>query len=668
MSWYDGTKLFYLASFKVSGIWGLTAGYGVSPFNVIKVNSATALNTWHHVVFTFSTAGVGKLYVNGALIGTDSSPTGAFNVSNALQIGRLEASAPGDDPFSGLIDEVAIWDTALTQEDVYRDYGAGDGIWPPPTSGRSAANYFLASSGSDSNTGLSGHPWQTIAKVNDFQLIPGDTLTINDGDTFDDNLIIAPWDAPTSGAKIIVQSTTNNATIGTGTSAGITVTNAGYVEIRNLIITGPGISVSGSFPSKTATTTHTVPAVYFRNSGLTTAYSGCKVIGCTISNALFGVRFYSTSATATAAYDSFVVSGNYIHECGVAGIVTYGERGSEPHQVAIGDLFTNCTIGGPNSADKNRIEDIFGITAYTYLNSSAGPSGFGILLANFTDGLVENNRIKRVAIASNNAIGGGACGIEMIEGSRTVFRRNFVKRAYAPESIDGVGIDLDLACDACTVERNICVDCDGSGFLSLGGGGSYGLRNNQNNKVHHNLVINCDTRSSGGVGSWRESGTEGKQYIYNNTFLQNIGGGVILSVTAQTYLANNIFASGASTSFGGSDTVGAVNGNCYRVFGGGSFSYASHNSLPSMQTAGLEKISGSNTGISGDPVFTTEGDSPDLAFADEIESYSAYDLGVASAAHGCGVDVTAAPFSITAPTLDLHGNAAIGCIVVIAAC
>lgn len=60
--------------------------------------------------------------------------------------------------------------------------GCGDAIWPTPPSPslRATPYYYVAPSGSDSNPGTSGAPFQTIQHAADI-VNPGDTVIVNDG-------------------------------------------------------------------------------------------------------------------------------------------------------------------------------------------------------------------------------------------------------------------------------------------------------------------------------------------------------------------------------------------------------------------------------------------------------------------------------------------------------
>ncbi len=102
-----------------------------------NVESTTALtpNEWHHVVFTFGSGGM-QLYVDGQLVDTDAY-TGGLGTSSGgtgndepIVIGASSTTSglgtviPTTDHFDGRIDEVAMFGTELTAEQIRELYGA----------------------------------------------------------------------------------------------------------------------------------------------------------------------------------------------------------------------------------------------------------------------------------------------------------------------------------------------------------------------------------------------------------------------------------------------------------------------------------------------------------------------------------------------------------------
>jgi hypothetical protein len=111
---FANSKLFQI-HYETFLNYGWRVAYGVSPFDDIRVNSLAVLNQWYSLAFTFS-AGVGSFYVDGRLIGTDAAVTGSFSDTTPLNIGRRS----GDNavPFNGWIDDVRVYNRALTAHEV----------------------------------------------------------------------------------------------------------------------------------------------------------------------------------------------------------------------------------------------------------------------------------------------------------------------------------------------------------------------------------------------------------------------------------------------------------------------------------------------------------------------------------------------------------------------
>lgn len=94
-------------------------------------------SVWHHVVVTGSTInGELKLYVDGALVDTNSSLTNGVTMNGhqfAVGAARFIDDA-GTRPFDGLIDEFALYGTVLDATAVSTHYNAGIAPIPEPSS------------------------------------------------------------------------------------------------------------------------------------------------------------------------------------------------------------------------------------------------------------------------------------------------------------------------------------------------------------------------------------------------------------------------------------------------------------------------------------------------------------------------------------------------------
>ncbi|RYD29690.1 MAG: hypothetical protein EOP87_17895, partial [Verrucomicrobiaceae bacterium] len=91
--------------------------------NLVEVFSTPKVindNAWHHLVMTVDidpAPGTVVLYVDGAQVATAPLGGGGFPAFNNFEIGRLGRNGPAD-PFDGVIDDVQVYDRALTAADV----------------------------------------------------------------------------------------------------------------------------------------------------------------------------------------------------------------------------------------------------------------------------------------------------------------------------------------------------------------------------------------------------------------------------------------------------------------------------------------------------------------------------------------------------------------------
>ncbi|MBN2834984.1 MAG: LamG domain-containing protein, partial [Candidatus Delongbacteria bacterium] len=83
---------------------------------------AVSMNEWHHMAFTYD-GSVVKIYVNGAEKNSYEPTGGSITQTDGnIYIGKPEFA---NHSFTGSIDEVAIWDNALSGSDILRHYQNG---------------------------------------------------------------------------------------------------------------------------------------------------------------------------------------------------------------------------------------------------------------------------------------------------------------------------------------------------------------------------------------------------------------------------------------------------------------------------------------------------------------------------------------------------------------
>ena len=86
----------------------------------VDFNQALSPDSWHHIVYTRSAAtatGVGKIYLNGALLGTENPDNSWFKSAAAGEswfLGTdIDAGNTKSENYAGCMDEVAIWRAEL---------------------------------------------------------------------------------------------------------------------------------------------------------------------------------------------------------------------------------------------------------------------------------------------------------------------------------------------------------------------------------------------------------------------------------------------------------------------------------------------------------------------------------------------------------------------------
>ncbi len=117
---------------------------GVNKWAQINTSVSVNLNTWQMQTVTYdASATMMRLYVDGVLIGNNNSDTLTANSNRPLRIG---AGATNEDTprywFNGKIDEVAIWSSTLSAEEITQLYNSGETLY----AGENYGDYTSASS------------------------------------------------------------------------------------------------------------------------------------------------------------------------------------------------------------------------------------------------------------------------------------------------------------------------------------------------------------------------------------------------------------------------------------------------------------------------------------------------------------------------------------------
>jgi len=94
---------------------------------LITTTNPVGLGSWCHIVIT-RTSGNKEIWVDGSsIVGPTAEGITATTNTRALQIGR-DLESGGADYFDGKIDEVGIWNRALSDADIAALYNSGSGV------------------------------------------------------------------------------------------------------------------------------------------------------------------------------------------------------------------------------------------------------------------------------------------------------------------------------------------------------------------------------------------------------------------------------------------------------------------------------------------------------------------------------------------------------------
>ena len=110
----DGPQRGYILYLTPENTWQFWTGTGTGWHGT--AGPAAQLGEWTHITATFADEQK-ALYINGRLAGEGSAPL-ALNTERPLRIGAGATEGPGNYFFQGMIDEVRIYDRALSAEEV----------------------------------------------------------------------------------------------------------------------------------------------------------------------------------------------------------------------------------------------------------------------------------------------------------------------------------------------------------------------------------------------------------------------------------------------------------------------------------------------------------------------------------------------------------------------
>jgi len=120
----DDNKVEFFAVDCATGSCGFSLPGGSGSRQPVRSTSVVADNNFHHVTGVRRSDGTLDIYVDGVLENTRLEPLRNTDSADPFTIGEIDAVGP-EQPFNGIIDEVDIYNRALSTSEIHSIYAAG---------------------------------------------------------------------------------------------------------------------------------------------------------------------------------------------------------------------------------------------------------------------------------------------------------------------------------------------------------------------------------------------------------------------------------------------------------------------------------------------------------------------------------------------------------------
>lgn len=436
---------------------------------------------------------------------------------------------------------------ALTALSAFSLVATGAGIAAAPAAHAAAGTtYYLSTSGSDSNSGMSADsPWKSLAKIDATTFQPGDRILLQAGGTWTGQLW--PKGSGSLGAPITIGgygSGSRPAIAGGGKAAdavklwnqqywtitGIDVSNyaggaaSNLGDFRGIHIGGDDGHTHSGFTVDSVSVHDVTGEVRWiggsasgNNTGITWAngWDRSKDTGGIVFNTTIP-HIAAPPATATVLAD-ITVQNSAVQNTSFGGIVLKQYTGDAPGAVSTG-------WGQRTSANDPKFAPFTNVTIQNnYVTQHGTPYGCdGIYITDVRGGLFQHNLIDRV----------GTSGIELYNTDRiTVQHNEATGTTKKAGGVDSNGIDTDIATTGSVVQYNY-IHTNGEGYLACAcasrGFGDAIFRYNvlaSNSAIEIHLVNSAHSTTS----------------LYNNTIYNTGAGNMVEGSGGANVFSNNIF-------------------------------------------------------------------------------------------------------------------------------
>ena len=394
------------------------------------------------------------------------------------------------------------------------------------TTARSASViYISSSSGDDSNSGLTPETaFKTLAKVNSYDLLPGDSLLFKSGDTFVGKLSIVNESG--SSEKPILISNYGDGDLpifdGDGYLSTIHIVNSGYLHFSNIEIKNDG------GPAKPGDSEVLRYGMYIQN----TFTDGTSFEHYRLNNLTFKNIYPTVEVTDD---DRTGINGH--------AIITSGSWGDDIHPTRFDDMLIENCFFTRTARHAVVLKAVNNLEIKNNLFEHVG--GAGMVIANGTTNiLVEENITNYTGSSIDSRMAGRGSGIWCYKAKNLTVQHN--KFMHARGIHDSYGMHIDIGNKNVVYQYNYSEDNEG-GFVEI-------LGANVNVGYRYNLSVGDGWRKRGnraGQIFWLAGWSGDPQnpigsdsiFVYNNSIYvrDSISPGIwIESVSKNARIYNNI--------------------------------------------------------------------------------------------------------------------------------
>jgi hypothetical protein len=516
-----------------------------------------------------------------------------------------------------------------------------------------ATTYYVNPAGDDLNPGTSTQvAWRTIDKVNATNLNPGDSVLFESDHDYPGNLLLTAEDAGTPTQPVVIGSYgSERARITAGNGSGVTVRNAGGVEVKDLIVmgddyktnVGSGIKIVNELPDNQKLEyirIHNIEASGFgrekNETILTVGPNGCGIFvgGNTSDKSKSGYKDVRITDCVTCQneYYGILITGYYV---------------DDPTTYANSHVYvSNCKMYD-NPGDSEYFKN---------------HSGSGILMLDVDGGIIEYCEAYNNGYDCFSKVG-GPVGIWACTANNVIIQHCESHHNKTGTRADGGGFDFDGGTTNSIMQYNYSHDNEGPGYLIC----SYKNAPHRfdNNTIRYNVSMNdCQNGNYSAITFWTGSPEEDPIYntrIYNNTIYSSKGAAISFWVKKgihQTTVWSNIFitTSGRKLVSGSPDkSMATFAGNAYWAIDG-KYNIAGNKSLDEWRKAiGQEMLNGKPVGMVVDPKLIDIGANVTVGDPTKLHTLNAYQLQKNSPLIDAGIDIRS-EFGIDPGDRDFYGN------------